>query len=394
MEVFIGLLVLGVIAAIVNGISRSVQRINASWEEAASRLGLDFQPGTTFKRRAVRGIRGAIHVDLSERSGGNNNAVRQWRLAYPSTPFSMTLTVETPGKKLLKAFGAQDFEIGDPGFDSRFMVAGSDRQGIQNYLTQERRSALLEAAEHLSGLKVTNNDITWRTNNQYKVSGDLIDDATRLLRLASVMAGEEVGPPPSAVTSIAAPLALDRPSADPWLSAHLLPPAEPVPTDSQPPLVAETSSALPQDEMPALPEPMSEPDDAAESEEEAAKGPPVDFEELIEDVFGTRRLSYEANQLVDQRYAGRGMTVLGPVRSARKSDRDFDFREEGPGVRVEAVVGEVTGTRVGAGSVVAIAHLPAGTPLPKRGNEVLITGTIHKVETLRRAIYLVDAQLG
>ena len=86
--------------------------------------------------------------------------------------------------------------------------------------------------------------------------------------------------------------------------------------------------------------------------------------------------------------------VLGSVRVVRKESRDFDFRKQGPGVRIEAVVGEVTGTRVGAGEVIAIAYLEGAIVAPARGSEVLITGTILKVEALRRAIYLVDAQLG
>jgi len=405
MEIFVGLLILGVVAAAITAANRYAKGINDAWADAAARLGLDFQPGSTFKRRAIRGSRGAIRVELNEKNSGNNNTVREWRLAYPSTPFSMTLTLETPGKKLLKAFGAEDFEVGDSTFDSRFMIAGSDQVAISRYLDTERRRLLLEAADKLPGLKVTNSDITWRTSNQYKTSPALLDDAKVLLRTAAAMATETelpappsrpplpptrlpfrpAEPAPARAVAQSAPLETDRDHLsgdDPWVASHELPDiAEPEPPEE--PRVRDEQSPAPEDS--SEPEVVASPLSGNEL---------VRLDDLIEEVLATRRLSFEANQIVADKYAGRTLMVLGSVRVVRKESRDFDFRKQGPGVRIEAVVGEVTGTRVGAGEVIAIAYLEGAIVPPARGSEVLITGTILKVEALRRAIYLVDAQLG
>lgn len=386
MEVFLAMVIFGVIFAVVTAANRSAQRLNRAWAEAAGRLGLDFSPGTTFKRRAIRGSRGAIRVELTEKSGGNNNTVREWRLAYPSTPFSMTLTVETPGKKLLKAFGAQDFELGDTAFDAKFMVAGSDQAAITHYLDSGRRASLVKAAERLPGIKVTNSDISWRTTTQYKDAESLIEDAKVLLRTAGAMTteGELPAPRPTPPPFRPEPVRRDATGQDPWVTSHELPELEP----ELPAATVATGAPEP---------PKAEPREAAlpdQSEVAEAPGGLVRLEDLIEELFATRRLSFEATKIAEEKYVGRTIMVLGPVRTSRKIDRDFDFRDQGPGVRLEAAVGEVTGTRVGAGEVVAIAHLPGAGQPPKRGSEVLITGRILKVEALRRAIYLTDAQLG
>lgn len=133
-------------------------------------------------------------------------------------------------------------------------------------------------------------------------------------------------------------------------------------------------------------------DQPAVTDVEAATPREVALDVLIEELLATRRMSFEVNKLVDESYAGRRLTASGTVRRARRFERDFDFRHGG-GVKLEAVVGEVTGTRVGAGDVVVVAHLPAGTPLAVRGAPVTVTGTISKVEQLRRAIYLEDARI-
>lgn len=402
MEVFIALLIFGAVVAAVTAANRSAQRVNDAWAEAAARLGLDFQPGSTFRRRGIRGERGAIRIELTEKSGGNNNTVRRWRLSYPSTPFSMTLTVETPGKKLLKAFGAQDFEIGDPAFDSRFMVAGSDHAAIVRFLDADRRAVLLGAAERMSGIKITNSDISWQTNARYKTSSGLLEDAKVLLRTAAVMAADTELPPPHPARPsfwpaepVSEVVENRRAGGDPWVASHDLPTVESAPgrprvvqPDVASPALAPAPAESADPELPGQPEAARR-----EHAKSISAGGLVRLEDLIEDILGTRRLSFEANKLVAEKYEGRTLMVVGPVRSVRRVDRDFDFRDQGAGVRVEATVGEVTGTRVGAGAVIAIAHLPEGTSVPSRGDEILISGTILKVETLRRAIYLVDAQM-
>lgn len=408
MEIFIAFLILGVVTAAVTAANRNAKNINNAWADAAARLGLDFQPGGPFRRRAIRGSRGAIRIELNEKSGGNNNTVREWRLAYPSTPFSMTLTLETPGKKLLKAFGAEDFEVGDREFDSRFMVAGSDPAAISGYLDSARRRALLDAADTMTGIKVTNSDITWRTTNQYKSSPALLDDAKLLLQTAVAMS-PAIEPPPSPVRQPLPPARLSSPPMRPDSSAT---PAQPASVPDVPDAIEDAqpeddpwraSHDLPDAEAtePELNEvELSEPIAAhdlrgdVQSESPPSSSELVRLEDLIEDVFSTRRLSFEANQIVAKKFAGRTLMVLGPVRTSRKQSRDFDFPDQGPGIRIEAIVGEVTGTRAGAGDVVAIAYLEGAVEAPKRGDEVLITGTILKVEALRRAVYLVDAQLG
>ncbi len=390
MEIFLALAILGVVFAVFTAANRSVKQTNRAWADAAGRLGLDFQPGSPLKRRAIRGSHGAIRIDLTEKSGGNNNTLREWRLAYPSTPFSMTLMVETPGKKLLKAFGAQDFEIGDPAFDAKFMVAGSDQSAIARFLDSDRRAALMAAAERMPGVKITNSDVSWRTSNQYKDPSALIDDAKLLLQTAAAMSegGRLPAPGPVAAPFSTPPVAKST-AEDPWVASHELPAWEPDARQVTPKVEPEVPVQGPAaDELPVQTGAGAQPDEPGES------GGHVRLEDMIEEVFGTRRLSFEANKLVAEKYAGRALVVVGPVRTVRKESRDFDFRDQGPGFRVEAVVGEVTGTRVGAGEVIAIAYLEGATAAPERGDEVLITGTILKVEPLRRAVYLVDAQLG
>ena len=218
MEIFVGLLILGAVAAVIRVASQYAKNINAAWADAARQLGLEFQPGAVFTKRTIRGVRGVTRVELTEKSGGNNNTVREWRLSFPSTPFSMTLTMETPGRKLLKAFGAEDFQVGDPSFDSKFMVSGSDAAAISGFLTSDRRTALTGATSALPGLKVTNGDITWRTTNQYKSSTVLVDHGRRLLALADAMVSEDQASldRPAPVYSAPPP---PPPIDDPWIEA-------------------------------------------------------------------------------------------------------------------------------------------------------------------------------
>src|SRR4029077_2477864 len=108
-------------------------------QEVAEELGGEFVPAEMFQEAAIefriQGRAAAIHP-LKGRDPTTTATVSLGR----SVPGTLRIVEETLGQSFLKLFGAQDISIGDPGFDSRYVVKAAPETLVAKLFAPERRN--------------------------------------------------------------------------------------------------------------------------------------------------------------------------------------------------------------------------------------------------------------
>lgn len=391
----------GVIFAMAAAHSRAV---GASWENAARRLGLTARTGGIFTRPTLSGRIGAIDVHVRTVNKGKNNVYTVYAVRYPQRTRPFRISREHMLSGFAKLFGAQDVTIGDHRFDSSFMVKADDPQGLATYLTPSRRVELLGFASTNRSMVATESTVeaTYRGSESradrlvtrvkrivsvaeqlaeddalhldeneallVRQAGDLgrsahdlrdigltrpTDYRTRIGEVEAHVAGEELDAAGAELEELAVELPADR-EVEGWRRELSATSIEPTPT------VPRSSGDVPSDEM-------------------------------IQDLFGSTKLSFETAERFRLRYKNRDVDWQGVVRSTRDYSSDHDFGEE-PGVKAVITVAEVEHDLYGNSTIDAVVQLPAGTSI-RRGDVVTFTGRLIKVDPLMRNLYVANGTL-
>jgi hypothetical protein len=148
-----------------------------------------------------------------------------------------------------------------------------------------------------------------------------------------------------------------------------------------------------------LPEPIAATPVPSVQEPPAARRAPtgdlrLDVESVCEDLFDSKRMSYETNRLFDERYKDATVRWKGTVRRASAYSYDFEFGDGG-GTKAELDVYEVK-QQYGSRTVKAFVQLPveAAEVISARiGEGVEFEGRLLTCEGSARRLYIADARM-
>ena len=132
---FVGLFALFFIVAIGVAVARN-QRVNDEWRQFADQVGGEYQPSGLFQSRAIRmSHRGyPVLVDVYSTGGKHPTYYTQLRLPWPEANFRLEVYPDGVLSSFRKFFGMQDIEIGSPGFDNAYIITGSSRDEVREFL--------------------------------------------------------------------------------------------------------------------------------------------------------------------------------------------------------------------------------------------------------------------
>lgn len=173
-------------AAVLGSIFYSQKKSREAWARVAIALGLDYTEGSFFGIGAIEGeYQGYwVRIDTFSRGSGKNSKTYTRIQTFLNPPLSLGLAVyrEHLFSGIGKMFGAQDIEIGDNAFDSRFLVKGADSDAVLRLLSPDLRKQLLLYDDRVGALNINDERV------YYEARGMLTDQAT----IEHVLAGQQV----------------------------------------------------------------------------------------------------------------------------------------------------------------------------------------------------------
>ncbi len=391
----------GIIFAMAAAHSRAVA---TSWESAARRLGLTALTGGIFTRPTLTGRIGSIDVHVRTVNKGKNNVYTVYAVRYPQRTRPFRISREHMLSGFAKLFGAEDVPIGDHRFDSSFIVKADDPNALALYLTPSRRVELLGFAATNRSMIATETTVEATYRGAESRADRLVTRVKRIVAVAEQLAEDDTHHLDENEALF------HRQAGDLGRSAREL---EMVgtkrPTDYRTRL-GEVEARAAADELAAaeaeiemlaaeLPEDeevegwrrevsassiQSEPSaDATETD--------IPTDEIIQDLFGSTKLSFETAERFRLSYKHREVDWQGVVRSVRDYSTDYDFGSEA-GVKAVITVAEVQHDLYGNSTIDAVVQFPAGTAL-ERDDVVTFTGRLLKVDPLMRNIYVANGEL-
>lgn len=399
MVAVIPVVILLLVAAVIYAAVAYQRSLNAAWTAAGDELGLETTRATTLGQPRLRGALGRIAVDVRMTKSGDQTRTR-YRVSYPPAPVEFSLRRQTGAQRVLHLFGARDVELGDPAFDDAFVIKTDDAASLAAYLTAARRSSLLRLLAVHGAATITEGRIELQTNAE-RSSEKLVTVVRRLAATAEQLVGgaatgmidesmraREMGELGDALRRLDEAVAHSPDDVDVRLLR-----AQTAHSAGTSRHEAEDLDVL-ERLLPADPDVAALRSSAATSESAvAATTDEVDSAALFEEMFGGNRLSFETDDLFTEKYRGRTVTWEGTVRSSRPYDRDLDFGS-GPGTKAVIAVASISSDLYGNTEIDAIVSLPAepGRPLD-RHDSVRFTGTLHKVDSMMRNVFVSDARL-
>lgn len=383
----------------------ATRSIRLQWEDAAQRLGAAVEASSLGHPRIAGTVDGfAVVVDVK---GSGDNARTRYRVTFPPVSAPFELRREGGSQRILRLLGVDDVQLGDPEFDTAFVVKTDTPSELGDYLTAARRFSLLRLqAAHRdvvtteSSLEVTSRRVEGKAERIEATVRRLTAAARHLVGTATTPALDR-----ALAARAAGDLgeALDRVdrvvTEDPAdLDARLLQADAALAAGDDERFRAATEAiggALPTD-----PEAESLRTAAVQLRTGAGRLTPADEPltnegamAMFEEVFGGDRLSFESEADFTTHHRGRRVRWSGRVKSTRAYDRDRDFGA-GPGVKAVITVATIESDLYGNAAVDAVVALPTrlGAPLG-RGDMVSFTGTLDKADAMMRNVFVRDGAL-
>ncbi len=132
----------------------------ACWQDAATRLGLGYFPGDVGMLGKISGLKGGHLVEINsyfKTQGNASNPYTKYRIRYHE-PIQVDFRIvrQNALHKTASFLGLQDVEVGDPAFDDRALVRGMYPDRIIEFLTLERRMAIVHLLESYVDIEITN----------------------------------------------------------------------------------------------------------------------------------------------------------------------------------------------------------------------------------------------
>jgi len=367
MAILIAIGVLGVIAVAVVAM---VQR-DDPFSHAAKTLDLTLVRSVPELIPRLEGFVGGlpIRVDITQRK---NPAIR-YRVFYRSLDLGLKLTRESSITRTVGRLGNQDAQLGERAFDDAFLVETSRPDALRQFLTPERRRALLKLVADHPNVVVEDGSITLVGSN-VTPSAEVL--TTTLTDLSTAAATLVAGPPP--------------------------PPAPPAPE----PIAASSRAQQGRDPEPELEIPAPDPEATESAPEPVIPAPPADTglpdaglpdaglpDDFFDRVFGADRLSFESSGAFATEFRGRIVRLRGTLKHASEYSDDLDFPESA-GTKAVVAVATVATDLYGTNEVDAIVQLPRGAvDHLQRGDPLAFSGKLEKIDSFMRNIYVTDASV-
>ena len=386
-------------------------RINKTWQGAATELGLRCSAGSFFSRPRISGAIGDVQVEVSVYSSGGENSSTYTRYLVRHLPVGPPVTLRKQGALsfMRRLIGGKDVLVGDPFFDSRVVVDSTSDAAVRDFLTPERQAAVLDLLSVHSNGEFTHDSIRIDVRKICRKRSELVANVRRLVDIASVMGdtlvseilehqqhgdlvraaqelhelnqqranvftetleGEAYA---EAGYHVEAAAVLDDvweqqggdPVVDGWHDLSHLPPPPPVPA------------------APA-PEPALAPQAAA-----VAPASSVRQDVVVDDLFSSDRMSWEVVEYFEQTYRNATVEWSGAVTRLSKYQRDLDFGV-GPGIKATVMIGHAGVSDVISNEVHAVVQLPADAVV-QSGDQIRFRGVLTSVDRFSRKVWVQHA---
>jgi hypothetical protein len=387
---FVGLIIIGVIALVLAAANQQHKRITAIWGEVARRLGIQLEPGSWSSNPKLIGTLNGIplHVDSYTRRHGNTSTTyTRYQVRYPPSGFDFTLKREGGLTKIGHLFGISDVEIGDRLFDDAFKIKTSDPARLQQLLTPSVRSGLFRLMASFPPVVISDGHIGMELTRLEKNPDRLESVIRRLVGTAQLLTSPTAGVSDQDVTDREQGMLAD-------VAGRVRHAVEQHPDDvDQRIFEVETLAAAGQDEQAG--QRLEELEKMAPADPDVVGwrqalgtpgGPPVsrdvDLDQMAVDLFGGNDLSFETRAKFNKEYAGANVTWEGTVKEVRR---------KGTGVTVTVTVANVENDLYGNTDIDVVVE--ATGPPPAKGAKVTISGILDRIDPLVRNLYLAAAKI-
>ena len=178
----------------------SVARTTRGWQEAATRLGLNFTPPSFWSVYHMGGMTegGQCLVYTNKEFHGSHDnrsstTYTNFEVRFPQS-LNLGLNLSHAGifSGLATMMGSQDIQVGyDAEFDKEFTVKGRDENKIREFLTPERKQQIVIAHRSMKKLNVGDESVSWTTKGVIRDSDSIVGHVRQLSDLAAALASEE-----------------------------------------------------------------------------------------------------------------------------------------------------------------------------------------------------------
>lgn len=385
------------------------------WQQAADQLNLAYYAGGFGSMGTISGSLYGHRVAVSaitKSSGNSSQTYTKYHIEYcDRIPVDMKMTRQGALHTLGKVFGMQDIEIGDPGFDDRIILRGSDPVAIRRFITPDIRDAIkLLVASH-QDVTITNEHVCVMKKGKDTDSAIIVSTTKRLLKFCDKMnAASRVAHPgknevildkhPSAEPILEVPQPPEIPAVEPPYDPY----STPNPVVPEPPMIpvvddviGETTDPAPDDgtvvvavetPVPVEPEPVVPPK-APEPEEPIDRSVPVNLKDAARELFGDSGSSLLSSKLFDEKFKDRPVEGSGVVRRVGKFSYDPVF-VNAKGVKVSLAVCEFPGTYSKIKVTAEVMYPPEDYDSLRSmvGATLPISGTLFAEDAMMNALYI------
>ena len=386
------------------------KRANEAWREAAGRRNLLFRPSDLFTQPQLTGTLEGHQLSVTVVTRGADTAQKytRYRLEYREPlPAGLRISREHTGflASVRQAVAREDIRVGDPEFDDRFRVRGSDAVLVRAFLTLPRRLMLLTVSDLFPGMQIDDRQLTYDVKDVELNPELIVNTVDKLIETASGLSsaplesGRHGGVRNEVV--IHSPV-VEGTSPGRYIR---LPAAE----AGGPELGLPIPLAGPQEHdhraRPEAPAPASPEDhDEAALLAGAAERTASDLESAPDDtptvaavsaaVFDKSVARADAPQAFTDRYRGRHVRWFGSLASVARYPFDRVFGRE-PGCRAVFAVHRMERS-FGSGDVRAILQLPDGEEIGLRtrvGRTLEFEGRLIEYDQFMQTLFIADGRI-
>jgi len=267
------------------------------WQTVADQLNVAYYPGSMGSLGTLTGEFGGHRIAVSTftKSGGNSTQTyTKYHLEYRHRiDIDIKMTPQGTLQQIGKVFGLQDIEVGNPAFDDRVLLRGSDPDAVRQYLTPGLQDAVEQMIFTYSDITITNEYVWVNRRGKDTDSAVILGTVRRMLTFCEEMVSAT--------------------------QTAKQPPSLPVREVVVPPAVPKDPPAIP-----VAPEPPAVP--VEESAEEGVVPDRADLKQMADELFGAAAGgSLQATKVFNSRFKGRLVVGVGVLKRVNKFSYDPVF---------------------------------------------------------------------
>jgi len=395
------------------------RRVNATWKQVASRLGLRYTPAAfrsaSRRTRSSRRIQGTlkgnwVRVDTHTTGRENKTTWTRYRVCYPQ-PLGLGLNLTRQGffsGVTQFFFDSQDLEIGDASFDNAVVVKGADAKRIAEFLTPSRRLRIHRLLSGKHDCVVDDRGLGWSVPGLESNASTLVSNIQLGISVAQHL--ESARQDDQSIDKAIQAQADGR--LDEALEIVRNAPREEDEIDADAQVLEGEilyTGGHYQEAADAFNKAVEEGHDDDEMQQWAerataraessplpqAQTASLDMKAVCEELFGASMMTFDTNRVFEDKYQGTTSTWSGILKRADRCSYDMVFGSE-PCTKAVFETHELAGGIYGAKQVQAVVQLPLDVldDLRSRvGEEVSFEGTLTSCDAFMRNLFLKDGQL-